>query len=216
MPRAMNDRMKAVDQLTKAVVSQFAKPRGILGSIVGFILANRSSNVQRGRWTVDILKLSPRDRVLEVGCGPGVALKTCLKRLKEGSAVGIDHSDVMIDQARRRNVRAIRKKRLRLIVGMIEDLPANEPAFDSIFSINLIQFIDNKQAFIAECVKRLAPNGVLATTFQPRGRNPTREAALTMAGALTELMTNAGFTDVRTEILEISPVPAICVLGQRN
>ena len=54
IPRAMNDRATAVDRLIKAVVSQFAKPRGMVGSAVGFILAKRRSNVQRGRWTIQL------------------------------------------------------------------------------------------------------------------------------------------------------------------
>jgi trans-aconitate methyltransferase len=197
-----------------AIVSQFARPTGIFGRLVGFVLANRSSNVWRGRWTVDLLELSARDLVLEVACGPGVALKACLERLKQGTAMGLDHSGVMIGQARRRNARAVEMKTLRLIVGTIDDLPADE-RFDRIFSINLIQFLPDKPAFLVACMKRLAPNGMLATTFQPRGRKPTREAAFAMATTLTETMTGLGFIDVRTEVLEMNPVPAVCVLGRK-
>jgi hypothetical protein len=69
-------RRKAADAICKmtieaAIVSQFANPSGIFGRLVGFILANRRSNFRRGQWTVDLLDFSPRDRVLEVGCGPG-------------------------------------------------------------------------------------------------------------------------------------------------
>src|SRR5262245_12943819 len=197
-----------------AIISQFSKPTGIFGRLVGFILANRSSNVRRGRWTVDLLELSSGDRVLEVGCGPGVALKACLKRLEQGIAVGLDHSDVMIDQARRRNARAVQMKRLRLIVGTIDDLPADQ-SFDRIFSVNLIQFIPDKLVFLAACMKRLAPDGMLATTFQPRGRKPTREAAFAMAKTLAETMVSLGFIDVHTEVLEMSPVPAVCVVSRK-
>jgi SAM-dependent methyltransferase len=202
------------------IVGQFAKPHGLLGRLIGFILANRPSNVRRGQWTVDLLALSHCHRVLEVGCGPGVALKACLKILHYqiltggGEAVGVDHSDVMINQARRRNSQAVRSKRLKLISGTIDNVPADESPFDRIFSINMIQFTPDKQAFIASCVKRLAPNGVLATTFQPRVK-PTREAALAMAGTLTELKGKAGLTRIRTEMLEMQPAPAICVLAQK-
>jgi ubiquinone/menaquinone biosynthesis C-methylase UbiE len=196
------------------IVRQFAKPHGLFGQLVGFILAHRASNIRRGRWTVDLLALQRGQRVLEIGCGPGVALKACLKVLEEGAAVGLDHSDVMISQTRRRNSQAIRMKRLKLITGTIDDVPADEGPFDRIFSINVIQFAADIEAFITGCVKRLAPNGVLATTFQPRIK-PTREAALAMAKTLTEVKAKAGLKNIRTEILEMKPVPAICVLAQK-
>jgi trans-aconitate methyltransferase len=202
--------------LVARVIRQFAKPRGFVGHIVGIILANRASNIRRSRWTVERLGIDPSNRVLEIGCGPGVALKACLERLRHGTAVGVDHSDVMIAQARRRNAKAIRKKRLKLIAGTIDDLAQNEPPFDRIFSINVIQFVPDKVSFIMSCVERLAPNGLLATTFQPRGTKPTREAALAMARTLTELMATTGLTDLQTQILELKPVPAICVLGRKN
>jgi 2-polyprenyl-3-methyl-5-hydroxy-6-metoxy-1,4-benzoquinol methylase len=197
------------------IAAQFAKPRGLFGRFVGLILANRPSNVRRAQWTVDRLALSGGGRVLEIGCGPGVALEACLSILTEGGvAVGVDHSDVMIKLAHRRNSLAVRSKRLKLITGTIDDVPADESPFDRIFSINVIQFIADKEAFVANCVKRLAPNGVVATTYQPRIK-PSREAALAMAATLTELKARAGLTNIRTEVLELKPVPAICVLAQK-
>src|SRR5262245_6962168 len=121
--------------------SQFAKPRGFLGRVVGWIFANRASNVERGRWTVAQLKLSARDHVLEIGCGPGVALSACLETVTEGAVVGLDHSNVMIAQASARNRRGLKAKRLRLVLGTLADLRAGDPPFDRIFSINVIQFI---------------------------------------------------------------------------
>ena len=166
-----------LETLRSKIAGQFAKPRGLFGRCVGLILANRPSNLRRAHWTVELLALSGGDRVLEIGCGPGIALEACLNILTErGVAVGVDHSDVMIKLAGRRNALAVRSKRLKLITGTIHDVPADESPFDRIFSINVIQFIADKEAFFANCVKRLAPHGVLATTYQPRIK-PSREAA---------------------------------------
>jgi ubiquinone/menaquinone biosynthesis C-methylase UbiE len=215
MGQKMPDSTSEGPRLLKWAIGQFAKPRGFFGRIVGIILANRGSNVRRNRWTVGLLALAPRDRVLEIGSGPGVALKACLKRLKEGAAVGVDHSDVMIAAARRRNARAVRQKRLKLVQGTIDTLPPDEPPFDKIFSINVIQFLADKRGFITACARHLSPNGVLATAFQPRGVKPTREDAIAMAKALAALKSAAGLKDVRTEILEMKPIPAICVLAKK-
>ncbi len=201
--------------LVSAIVSQFARPRGLAGRVVGAILANSSSNVRRSRWTVDLLGICAGDRILEIGCGPGIALAACLARLRTGTAVGVDHSALMVMQARRRNAEAVREGRLRLIAGTIGDLPGNAQPFDRIFSINVVQFVPDKLAFIRDLAGRLAPNGLLATTFQPRGESPTREEAFAMARLLTELMTGVGLTGLRTEVLELKSMPAVCVLARK-
>ena len=49
------------------VAEQFGKPSGFLGSIAAFIMAKRSSNVERNVWGVSLLSIQPSDHVLEIG-----------------------------------------------------------------------------------------------------------------------------------------------------
>lgn len=200
--------------LRSAIVSQFKKPRGVLGRIVGWILAGRGSNLVRNRWTVDLLDPKSGDKVLEIGCGPGVGLELCLSRASV-TAVGVDHSDVMIAQAAKRNRKAVKAARLRLIQGVIDDVPAEAGPFDKAFSINLILFVDDKAAFVAKVKSLMKPGGTFATTYQPRHAKATRADALNMAAELSQLLARAGFTDMRTEELDLRPVPAVCVLATR-
>lgn len=200
--------------LRKRVVSQFEHPRGLLGRLAGLILAGRGSNLKRNRWTVEQLALRPGEAVLEVGCGPGVALGLCLAQ-SGVRAVGVDHSALMIAQASRRNAGAVKAGRLTLIEGTVETLPAGLGAFDKMFSINVIQFVD-RPAFVARAKALLKPGGLLVTTYQPRHAKATRADALKMADELTELLTRAGFDEVRTLELELKPVPAVCVLAWRR
>jgi len=199
--------------LRDAIVSQFKRPRGLLGRIVGWILAGRGSNLKRNRWTVDLIDPTSGEIVLEAGCGPGVGLSLCLER-PNVKAVGVDHSDVMIAQAAKRNCKAVRAGRLTLIQGTVETLPADVGPFDKAFSINVIQFVD-QAAFVAAMKRHLKPGGLLATTYQPRHAKATRADVLKLATKVSEILSAEGFGALRVEELDLKPVPAVCVLARK-
>jgi len=200
--------------LKRRLLSQFQRPHGLLGHLAGWILARRPSNVLRNRLTVELVNPVAGMRVLEIGCGPGVALQMCLNR--EGvSAMGIDHSALMILHARRRNAKSIRRGHLVLAQGTIEDTPAESSEFDAIFSINLIQFVDADE-FAQRAASLLKPGGVLAVTYQPRHAHATSADTLRMSNRLQSVFSQAGFINVCSKELPLKPLPAVCVLGQRD
>ena len=202
--------------LRTAVVGQFGNPHGLLGAVAGWIMASRPSNRERNLWTVELLELQPRHRVLEIGCGPGLALEACASKLSEGCVVGIDHSATMIGQANSRLREAVKRGRVELCLGGLELLDQlGSTPFDRIFSVNLLMFLPDKAGAFRSIFAALAPAGLAATTYQPRNRTPTREDALRAAGEISRAMIETGFIDVRTEELPLKPAPAVCVLGRR-
>ena len=54
-------------RIIRRVRAQFARPTGLSGRVVGWIMASRASNRRRNVWTVSLLDVQRHDRVLEIG-----------------------------------------------------------------------------------------------------------------------------------------------------
>lgn len=162
------------------------------------------------------MDLSPDSRVLEIGCGPGLALARCASVVTSGRVVGLDHSDVMIRQAGKRLTKQGVANRVTLIEGGIDRLADWPDAFDRIFSLNVIQFQSDKPAFFCAVHNALAPGGLCLTTYQPRLDADGSGAARRMITSIEDALHAVGFENV-TEIGIIGgATPATCVVGQKH
>jgi SAM-dependent methyltransferase len=197
-----------------AVVGQFGHPRGTAGQVAGWVMAHRSSNRRRNSWVVSLLDARPTDRVLEIGFGPGLAIAELSRRIGDsGHVYGIDHSDVMVRQAARRNAAAIRAGRVRLSRASVDELPpALGGPFDAILAVNSLGFWPAPANRLQELRRRLTPGGRIAVASQPRCPGATRSTSLTAARKIEHLLQDAGFTQMTTQTLDLDP-PVVCVLA---
>ena len=194
-------------------VAQFHQPTGAVGHVAGWIMGRRSSNVARNRWAVRLLEVQPTDRVIELGCGPGVAIAALATRANRGLVVGVDHSQVMIGQARRRNRAAVRAGRVRLVHAPVERLSIGDGPFDAALAVNTVGMWPDPTDRLRELARLLRPGGRIALVSQPRCPGATAATSAAAAKELAGLLTEAGFGHLRTELLDLDP-PAACVLGQ--
>jgi ubiquinone/menaquinone biosynthesis C-methylase UbiE len=201
--------------LKSSIVAQFGKPSGLWGALAGRIMASRPSNRFRNARTVELLQLTPVSRVLEIGCGPGLALANCAQIITSGRIVGLDHSGVMIRQARDRLERAGAAHRAELVEGGIDRLRDWPEAFDQVFSLNVIQFQDDKLAFYRAVHAVLVNGGACLTTYQPRLSKDAAGAARSMISTIECALADAGFADVSTVEIIGGDAPAGCVLGYK-
>jgi ubiquinone/menaquinone biosynthesis C-methylase UbiE len=185
--------------------------RGTAG-VTGWMFAHRPSNRQRNGWAVSLLDVQPADQVLEIGFGPGLAV-AALVRAGAGHVYGIDHTDVMLRQASRRNAAAIQAGRVTLVNAPVDQLPAAlEGPFDAILAVNSLGFWPAPAERLAELRRRLAPGGRIAIASQPRCPGATAGTSRNAAEEIGNLLRSAGFTQMTTETLPLSP-PVICVLA---
>jgi len=196
------------------VVGQFHHPTGPGGHIAGWVMGHRSSNVQRNKWAVELLDVQPTDHVLELGCGPGVAVAALADRATRGLVVGVDHSDVMIRQAGRRNAAAIKQGRVQLIQSPVERLQVTDGPFDAALAVNNVGMWPEPTAQLRDVGRLLRPGARIALVSQPRCPGATAATSAEAADRLRALLSQAGFEDLRSKVLELNP-PAACVLATR-
>jgi len=198
--------------LLHRVVRQFGEPTGPGGHVVGWIMAWRPSNRRRSRWAVDLLDVQSTDHVIELGCGPGVAVAALAGRATRGVVVGVDHSEVMIGQARRRNRVAVAAGRVRLVHTPVEQLHTTDGPFDAALAVNTVGFWTDPVARLRHISRMLRPGGRIALVSQPRCPGATAATSTAAGDELAALATEAGFADLRVETLDLDP-PAVCVLA---
>ena len=120
-----------------------------------------SGFVEARELALDGLGLRPGQRVLDVGCGSGGALPAVLERISPGGeAVGVDLSETMIAEARRRWVSPGRP--LRFDVADARALPFETASFDASRSDRMMSHVPQPKPALAEMLRVTRPGGRIA------------------------------------------------------
>jgi len=171
------------------------------------------TNKQKNEWTISLLQLQKTDNVLEISFGPGVSTKSVANIITDGYYVGIDYSDVMLQQAKKRNLNGIKEGRIHLICADVSHMPKLDQMFDKAFSINSVIFWADPVTSLKGIRQVLKPNGVIALTVLPYEKNATEETTMELGRKIRHYLERAGFCNIRIERKEMKPAPAVCVLG---
>jgi ubiquinone/menaquinone biosynthesis C-methylase UbiE len=207
--------MAMKEGIRTTIIRQFGHPRGAAGNLAGWVMAHRDSNRRRNRWVVSLLDVKPTDRVLEIGFGPGVAIAELSRHVgPDGHVYGVDHSEVMLRHATRRNIAAVQAGRVTLTAGAVERLPPElSGPFDVILAVNSLGFWTAPADRLRDLRRRLTPGGRIAIVSHPRGQRAKTSTAHDVAREITDLLDVARFTVTRTETLALDP-PVVCVLAE--
>jgi SAM-dependent methyltransferase len=149
---------------------------------------------------LESLQLERQDWVLEVGFGGGGLLRSLLLGTR-GEVFGADLSDPLIDRARDRFARDVRRGRLHLIRASVEDLPLPPETVTKAVSVNSLYFWPDPAAAMTELARVMKPGGRLVLVFEPAAelrKWPGHRFGFRLfePGEVTALMEAAGFAEV--------------------
>jgi ubiquinone/menaquinone biosynthesis C-methylase UbiE len=100
----------------------------------------------------DLLRIKPGHRVLDVGCGTGDDVRVIAKIVGElGRAVGIDNSEVMIAEAKKRSLGLNLPVEFRTATA--SDLPFQNGSYDATRSERLFQHLTDPSRALSEMIR---------------------------------------------------------------
>jgi ubiquinone/menaquinone biosynthesis C-methylase UbiE len=164
----------------------------------------------RLRWAVDTLGVDPADRVLEVGCGHGVAATLVCERLETGHLTAIDRSAKMIAAAENRNRAHIEAGRATFATSTFEDADLGEQRFERILAVHVAAFYRPPAPALPIARGLLAEGGRLGIFSQ--APSWTHEEAGAFAETLARTLVGQGFA-ADPVVAELAKGPAAGVVG---
>jgi ubiquinone/menaquinone biosynthesis C-methylase UbiE len=154
-----------------------------------------------------MLSISPADRVLDVGCGPGNFTRDFARAAADGLVLGFDASDTMLAVA----VRDTDISNVAYLRGDACDLPFRDGTFDAVCCFAALYLIEEPAAALDEIVRVLAPGGRVALLAScnrgPLSAQAANAVVRRLAGVrifardeLTTALTDRGLTGVAQRV----------------
>ena len=140
-----------------AVGAQLRNPSGLAGLITGSFMG--FANAKPNALALAALDLRGGESLIELGCGPGHALKALLRAPYLKLATGLDWSETMLMQTARRNRAALEAGRLALVRGDFASPPFNDESADAVLAVNVVYFMTAEA--VGEARRVLRPGGRL-------------------------------------------------------
>jgi len=168
------------------------------------------------RAAADAAQLTPADRVVDIGCGPGTAVRRAARRT--AAATGIDPDPAMLRLARW--ITALRRSpNVDWLQGRAEKLPLADAQATVAWAINSVHHWEDRGAGIGVARRILAPDGrivLVERQAKPGARGHaahglTRDQAEDLAGELSAV----GFDQVRLHTVKAGRKSLVIIRGAK-
>ncbi len=142
------------------VISQGVEPHGVLGWVTARIMP-LLSDAYCGN-LAELLRLQPEDEVLDVACGSGLFLAK--RALHVRYVAGLDHSDIQLRMARKRNRDRITAGTAEIVKGDAAALPWPDERFSAV-TCNCVGCFGQPRESLKEMCRVLRRGGRVALSF---------------------------------------------------
>ncbi len=122
---------------------------------------------QRLIWAIERLDIAPTDRLLEIGCGTGLAVSLICDRLTRGTITAIDRSTAAIAVAQTRNRDHIASGRAAFQATELAAARFGRASFNKVFAVNVNLFWIDAARELAVVGDALTADGTLTLLYQP-------------------------------------------------
>ena len=123
------------------------------------VLYRRRDILRRREIVREALGAAPGERIADVGCGPGFYLVELLEQVgPEGAVVGLDASPQMLAAAAKR---CEGHDNVSFVEADAGSLPLDDGAFDALLTVQVLEYVLDVDAALAEFLRVLRPGGRL-------------------------------------------------------
>jgi ubiquinone/menaquinone biosynthesis C-methylase UbiE len=122
---------------------QLRKPSGYWGKLVAKMMDKRNKKFYKE--IINILNVKNGDKVLEIGYGSGMGIQLLANTKVDCKIHGIDFSELMFNEASKRNKILIESGILHLRFGDLLTSDFNNEKYDKVFCVNVIYFWNDLQ-----------------------------------------------------------------------
>lgn len=225
-----------IEKLLKAplelVENNFKQPNGRAGRLIGHVMAKQHRTLTV--WAIEHMEVRRSHRVLDIGCGGGMAAQLLSERARRGFVAGVDYSMEMVRQSVRRNAAGVAAGRMEFKHGDAGDLPYGDGSFDRVSAIETFYFWPDPMRGLSEAYRVLKPGGQVSITLEmsrEAAERPTlkqrclgrrfterseREGLRILSGDdLVEMLGKAGFRDGRYVAEPTRSFGWVCALARK-
>ncbi len=187
--------------------------RGVAGLVAALSMAfGRKGDAQLA---VRLSSMGSGDSVLDIGCGPGVAVRYSARL--GATVTGVDPAPVMLRVAR---LLTRSSAKVRYAMGAAEDVPLSEGSVSVVWSIATVHHWSDIDAGLREARRVLIPRGRLVAMerkAEPGARGHGSHGWTDeQAAAFADRCCEHGFTDVRLERATIGRRSTVSVVASTS